>query len=528
MQESYDFAIIGSGPSGSVLAHYLTQAGAQCVMLEAGKALDKRTYPKNELHANSQLMWNGGMDTSQDAQLLFLRGKVLGGGSVINQCLLDRFDALALEDWQAKSTVDWHQLADFERHYNEVESHLCLHHFTDDEHQRNAQLFMQGLDQCGMKWTRLRRGQNNCGHNAKTGQRNDCMQCLNGCVRDAKQSMPVTFLRKARQQGLALLTEFNVTQVIHGQHFVTVFGEQQGQPRQIRARHCIMAAGAIGSTELLLKSGFSSSLPALGQGFTCHPQLMNIGLFDEPVDAHLGTFQSVKSDEPQFRQQGFKLENVFAGPIAIAMLKPGFGQEHQDFMQKYRHMACIEVAVRDATEGQIRLNNKGELVIDKRLQPADLQRAQAGLNAVERVFDAVGAQSVLKSPFSFGLHLMGGCTMGEGVHNSVVNSDFGVWGYDRLSIADSSIFPNAPGINPSLTIMAMAHRASEVLLAKYPCRSQYTRHIPAQDRSDLVLESVTETKTVVLKSAAEKSTLANASAKKMKLKSEGNKVTTEV
>lgn len=473
MQKSYDFAIIGSGPSGSVLAHYLTQAGARCVMLEAGQALDKHTYPKNELHANSQLMWNGGMDLSSDAQLLFLRGKVLGGGSVVNQCLLDRFDALALDDWRAKSNVDWHHLTDFERHYDEVESHLALHHFKAHEHQRNAQLFMQGLDKCGMKWSRLRRGQAHCGLNEHTGKANDCMQCLGGCVRDAKQSMPVTFLHKAKQQGLDVLTQFHVSQAIHGQHFVTVFGEQQGQPRQVRARHCIMAAGAIGSTELLLKSGFLSSLPALGQGFTCHPQLMNIGLFDEPVDAHLGTFQSVKSDDADFRQQGFKLENVFAGPIAIAMLRPGFGREHQDFMQDYRHMACIEVAVRDATEGQIRLNNNNQLVIDKSLQQADCQRAQAGIKAVERVFDALGAKSVLHSPFSFGLHLMGGCTMGQSAHNSVVNPDFGVWGYDRLSIADSSIFPNAPGINPSLSIMAMAHKTSEVLLAKYPIGEQY-------------------------------------------------------
>ncbi|WP_299011343.1 GMC family oxidoreductase [uncultured Shewanella sp.] len=477
---TYDFAIIGSGPSGSVLAHYLTKAGARCVMLEAGKGLNKQTYPSNELHANSQLMWNGGMDTSKDAQLLFLRGKVLGGGSVVNQCLLDRFDALALNDWRAQSNVSWHELTEFERHYDEVESHFALHHFTSNEHQTNAKLFMQGLDKCGMQWSPLRRGQSQCGLNHDTGQANDCMQCLGGCVRDSKQSMPVTFLKKARAQGLNVLTDFHVAQVIHGQHFVSIYGHQLGQVRNIRARHCILAAGAIGTTELLLKSGFLPALPALGQGFTCHPQRMNIGLFDEVVDAHKGTFQSVKSDDPSFREQGFKLENVFAGPIAISMLKPGFGREHQDFVQQYRHMACIEVAVRDATAGQILLNNQGKLVIDKRLNQADLKRIQAGLNAVDRVFDAVKAKSVLKSPFSIGLHLMGGCTMGDTPRSSVVNSDFGVWKHNRLSIADSSIFPNAPGINPSLTIMAMAHKASESLLAQYASPHVYYQHKPTK------------------------------------------------
>ncbi|WP_299495131.1 GMC family oxidoreductase [uncultured Shewanella sp.] len=496
---TYDFAIVGSGPSGSVLAHYLTKAGARCVMIEAGKAFNKQTYPSNELHANSQLMWNGGMDMSKDAQLLFLRGKVLGGGSVVNQCLLDRFDALALNDWRSQSKINWHDLTALELHYDEVESHLALHHFTQDEHQPNAQLFMQGLDQCGMKWAPLRRGQSQCGHNHQTGQANDCMQCLGGCVRDAKQSMPVTFLQKAKVQGLQILTDFHVAQVIHGQHFVSIYGHQQGQAQSVRARHCILAAGAIGTTELLLKSGFLSSLPALGQGFTCHPQRMNIGVFDDIIDAHKGTFQSVKSDDPNFRRQGFKLENVFAGPIAIGMLKPGFGRDHQDFMQDYRKMACIEVAVRDATAGQILLNNKGQLVIDKRLQQEDLQRIQAGLTAVDGIFDALKAKSVLKSPFSFGLHLMGGCAMGDSQETSVVNSEFGVWGYHRLSIADSAIFPNAPGINPSLTIMAMAHKASEGLLKQYLGKEGYqSLNVPKKRQKETQAMKKFESKRVSL------------------------------
>jgi choline dehydrogenase-like flavoprotein len=64
---------------------------------------------------------------------------------------------------------------------------------------------------------------------------------------------------------------------------------------------------------------------------------------------------------------------------------------------------------------------------------------------------------------SFGLHLMGGCTMGIDPKTSVVSPEFNVHGMKNLYICDSSIFPNAPGINPSLTIMALANKLSTEL-----------------------------------------------------------------
>ncbi|TNC87747.1 MAG: glucose-methanol-choline oxidoreductase, partial [Alcanivorax sp.] len=70
-QQVHEYIIIGSGASGSVIAHELTKAGADVLMLEAGKRFSAATFPDNELDANAQLMWNGGMDASADASTLF-------------------------------------------------------------------------------------------------------------------------------------------------------------------------------------------------------------------------------------------------------------------------------------------------------------------------------------------------------------------------------------------------------------------------------------------------------------------------
>lgn len=460
MKRFHDFIIVGSGASGSVLAHFLTQAGADVLMLEAGKRFSADTFPANEMDANAQLMWNGGMDASTDAGTLFIRGKVVGGGTIINQCLLDRFDDVALDDWRAASGIPYFRSSEMARHYDAVESHLSLHYMEKSDWNRNAELYVQGFEKLALEWAPLRRGQKDC------GEGNDCIVCLGGCPRKSKQSMLETFLPKAEKQGLQILSEFEVAEVVHGSSFVTVQGKLKGQPQTLYARKVILAAGALGTTQLLLKAGLEKRLPALGQHFHCHPQWMTVGLFDEIVDSHKGAFQSVKSSDPRFRQWGFKLENVFAGPIAMSLLKPGYGFEHQRFMKQYRNMACIEVAVRDQDAGQLRINNKGRLQIHKPLSDGDRQRADRGNQVVHDIFGALGAREVMTSPLRIALHLMGGCGIGTDERRSVVNEGFQVHGMPHLYIADSSIFPNAPGINPSLSVMALAHRASEIMLAE--------------------------------------------------------------
>lgn len=460
MMQLYDFVIIGSGASGSVLAYYLTRAGARCLMLEAGQEYSATTFPRNELLANAKLYWGGGMDATDNANLLFLRGKVLGGGTVVNQALLDRFDNIVLDDWHERSGIDAFSCDAMAPHYEEIERHLALHTLTQSEWNRNAELYAKGFDLLGYRWAPLRRGQNNC-----DVAKNDCMACLGGCRRDSKQSMLLTFLRKAREQGLEVKTGVEVSTVVHGLDHVAVQGHYQGQPTTWYGRKAIVAAGTLGTNRLLLRSGFKSRLPALGERFFCHPQWMNLALFDEVVDAHKGALQAVKSDEPRFRAQGFKLENVFVGPIGVTMLIPGHGLPHQRYMEQYRHMASMEVCLRDVEPGQLRVNNKGRLRITKPIRGEDLRRGQLGVQVVREIYSALGAREFITSNFNFSLHQMGGCAIGQRAADSVVNPAFQLHGFDNIYVADGSIFPSAPGINPSLTIMANSHRASQLILA---------------------------------------------------------------
>ena len=88
----YDAIIIGSGVSGSLMASELVGAGMDVLLLEAGEFFSRTNFPRKEIDANSKLYWGGGIEFNKSADLAFLRPKVVGGGSIVNQALLDRFD----------------------------------------------------------------------------------------------------------------------------------------------------------------------------------------------------------------------------------------------------------------------------------------------------------------------------------------------------------------------------------------------------------------------------------------------------
>lgn len=455
----YDFIVIGSGAGAGPLAYYLCRAGKKVLMLEAGRAWRAEEYPTNELDANRLLAWNGGMDLTQDANTIMIRGKALGGGTVLNQALLDRFDEEAFSAWASYSGINAFNTHDMDRHYRAIENELTLHTITASERNRNAELYIQGFDTLGYGWAPLRRGQSHC-------DGSDCIQCLGGCQRQSKQSMVNNFLPMAAELGLDLLTECYVKGVVHGEKQVAVHAVYQDAPKMFYAKQCVLAAGSLGTSQILLNSGYGVNLPALGQGFYCHPQMMTFALYKDPVNAHKGSFQGVKSDESRFRRQGFKLENVFAGPVGVGFLLPQIGLAHQEIMTKYRHLACIEVAVRDVTPGHIKLNRKKQLTIHKPLGKPEVERRELGLKVIKEVYNATGAVRILESPMNISVHLMGGASQGVHKVSSVVNPEFQVHDLPRLRVVDASLFPTAPGINPSLTIMALSHRASEVLLAQ--------------------------------------------------------------
>lgn len=439
------------------MALNLTRGGAKCLLLEAGRHFLKNQFPANEMLYSSQMFWNGGLEVSAEGQLGLLRGKCVGGTTVVNQALVDRFDEGVFSDWRNRTGIDSFESHSMAENYEAVEKELEIRSIPPEFYNQNAKIFTKGFDDLGYFWSPLRRAQKDC----RFEEGSDCIVCLGGCPRESKQSTLVTSIPRALELGLTLLSETEVYALNPKKDEIHVQAIHQGEKKVFRAKKTVLAAGALGNFPILARSNFSDPIPALGKNFSCHPQFMSFGLFDHPVDAHKGPLQSVKSDDQKLKRAGFKFENVFAPPIGTAMLIPGFGRKHQKKIAQYRYLGSIEVCVKDEPVGELRLDKHSRVRVNKPLTNQDRQRMNHGLLLIREMFFAAGAKDVFTSTQGFGLHLMGGCSIGVDSGKAVVDPEFRLFADRRVIIADSSVFPSAPGINPSLTIMALSEKASQ-------------------------------------------------------------------
>lgn len=448
--------IIGAGPSGCTMAEGFTKAGLKCLLIEAGTHFNQQTYPRKEIDSNSKLYWSGGIEFNETYDIGLLRPKVVGGGSIVNQALLDRFDEEALESFRADSGVDFFTNEMLEPHYESALGAIATQEIPAEFRNKNAQIFIEGFKKNNYTCAPLVRAQKNCYYELG----NDCIECLSGCRINSKQSSAITSLPRALAEGLILKSEMEVISINYSNDEIKVHTKNSvGDSIVFKSKYLTLAAGAIGNSKILLNSKFDEKLPSIGKNFYTHPQFMVLGLYPEKINAHLGPFQSMKSADKNFRVNRFKLENVFGPPVAISMLLPSFGKKHADLMKKITHMACIEVAIRDQLPGTISLASNGRVKIKKEVVGVDLEAKYKGLEAIHAIFQKTGATKIINGEMGIGLHLMGGCNMGAESTKSVTSPDFSLHGYKNIFCADSSIFPNAPGINPSLTIMALSKMA---------------------------------------------------------------------
>lgn len=425
-----------------------------CLMLEAGSLFDRESYPDESLESVTELYWSGGAEFNEDYTIGMLRPKCVGGGSIVNQALMDRFDDEAFDAWREESGIEFFTREAMAEWYERAEDRLHLEEVPLEHANRNSEIFMEACEANGYEYHRLRRAQRDCHY----ADGNDCIECLAGCPIDSKQSTLVTVLHDALESGLRLIPEFEVTRISERNGKTTVMGRNgAGRVEKFRSEKLVLAAGAIGNSKILLRSGFDA-----GHRFYCHPQKMVFGRFEEPVKAYEGPFQAVGSSDPAFREAGFKLENVFGQPASLGLLFPGIGAEHESLMAETHNFACIEVSTRDTNPGRIRLGADGDLEIDKHLDAGDRSRLDDGTAVIRQLFESTGATEIIEGDPNVGLHLMGGCPIGADP-TAVVDPNFTLRGTDNVYVADSSIFPNAPGVNPALTIMALSLKMADTL-----------------------------------------------------------------
>jgi choline dehydrogenase-like flavoprotein len=492
-----DACVIGSGAGGGVIAAELAAGGRSVVVLEMGQYRNEADFKQLELPGMFELYLGGGLASSEDGSIAILAGSTLGGGTVVNYMNCIRTPEHIRREWAAMG-VEGIADADYERHIDAVWKRLGVNDTATSQNRTHKKL-IQACEQLGYPHRPLTRNTDIACEDPSV-----CGYCFAGCQKGCKQSTMKTFLQDAADAGARfvvgargerILTEDGSTT---GVQALVTHEDGSSTRLMVQAPTVVVAAGAIESPALLLRSGIGG--PATGKHLRLHPAALVAGVYEQPIEGWIGQIQSALSDEFEGceGEHGFLIEATSVTPALVAMSLPWQdGHAHKQLLERtLRHVAPFISVARDHGEGQVVIDSHGRAVtrwsFDDEVDARLFRRAMVELARLQR---AAGAKEIItffqQQPPSwregedfeaflaeiesgsleandiaaFTAHQMGSCRMGSDPSSSVADGRGELHDTKGVWIGDGSAFPTAPGVNPMISIMSLAHRTAENILA---------------------------------------------------------------
>ncbi|RCU43781.1 MULTISPECIES: GMC family oxidoreductase [Corallincola] len=491
LQLEADVAVVGSGAGGGLAAEIFALAGLRVIIIEEGGLHTSSSFNMEERSAYPHLYQEAAGRRTMDGAISVLQGRCVGGGTTVNWTTSLRTPDNTLQHWQQAFGLKEHTSEALAPWFERVEQRLHIHPWAVPPNQNNA-LLAQGCEHLGWSHKVIPRNVMGC---ANLGY------CGMGCPINAKQSMLVTTLPSAMDNGATLMSHMRVERLARERDRISTihcrpldrFGKARAEVSvQVRATQVVMAAGAIGTPAIIMRSSLPDPYGMVGKRTFLHPVLISGARFNEAVNGHSGAPQSVYSDQflwPTAEEMGFKLEVPPLHPILIASKLVGFGQWHADVMADFNHLQVTLALLRDGFEeqsqgGHVVLSSDGAPRLDYPLNDYLWKSARNALLRMAELQFAAGATAVLPMHESAEMfpswkkaqqaikqltmaprqttltsaHVMGGCAMGNDAVSSVIDSDGRYHRLDNLWIMDGSMFPTSLGANPQLSIYAMVAR----------------------------------------------------------------------
>jgi choline dehydrogenase-like flavoprotein len=470
-----DVCVVGSGAGGGVAAAVLAAAGLDVVVLEAGGYWSERDFDGAERTAFRRLYRGGGASATDDQGVALIAGTCVGGGTVVNFTTSFRTPDDVLQEWEGLGFPSGELRGDLDA--------VCDRLGVNTEHNRPSrrdEVLRRGLEALGWHVEAMPRNVLGCEQGVV------CGYCGYGCPLGAKQSTMRTWLEDAAAAGTRLVVGAKARRVlVEGG---AAAGVDAG-PVQVRARAVVAAAGAIETPALLLRSGLGN--PNLGRWLRLHPATGVFGVFDDEVRPWEGTVQALYSDELRYLDDGYglKYETIPAHPALLSSAFPWeSAEEHRRLMESFSRTSLIAVIPRDSGSGRVRLGRDGEAIATYRLGVDDARRLVRGMDGAGRILAAAGAREIFTAHARmqswrdgfpadacrfgpgrgalYSFHIMGSARMGGSPELSAASPAGETWDVRNLVVADGSAFPTASGVNPMITIEAIAHLNARRLAAR--------------------------------------------------------------
>ncbi len=495
---SGDVAIVGTGAGGGVTAEILAKAGLRVVMIEEGEYRQGRDFSLEERHAYARLYYEGGFRKTEDQGIAILQGRTVGGSTTVNWTATFPTPPQTLAHWADAHFVSGMSAAEMAPWFEEMTRRLNIAPWALPPNGNNAAL-ARGAAKLGWKHGVIPRNVRNC---------LDLGYCGLGCPVDAKQSMLVTTIPAALERGAVLAVRTRAESLETKGGKVTALRcsaleadgvRPNGRTVRVEAPFFVLAGGGINTPGLLLRSEAPNPHGILGRRTFLHPVNASRAVMPEETHPYRGAPQSVYSDQFLWRdgvtgRAGFKLETPAMQPLLALSAYYRFGPDLAAVADDYIHLHNLIALLRDGFHeespgGQVKLRDDGSPLLAYEISDYLWEALRTSWLAMAECQFAAGARHVitghmdaqpqtswkqarrainqlpLKTPNAalFSAHVMGGCAMGENPRHAVVNSRGRHHQLENLAVIDGSVFPTSLGVNPQLSIYALAARNATLL-----------------------------------------------------------------
>lgn len=553
LKDHYSVVVIGSGYGAAITASRLARAGQQVCLLERGKEFQPGEYPDTVIEAGEELQTNapaahigprsGLYEFHVNEDINVFKGCGLGGTSLVNANVALRAEPRVFDDprWPEEFRRD--RETRLEEAYRHAEEMLKPLPYPPDwpglpklaAQETSARAMNEKIYRTPINVNFTVDGPNHVG--VVQQPCNLCGDCVTGCNHGAKNTLIMNYLPDAKNHGAQIFTEVDVRFIardgegwrVHFQPLNTGREKFDAPMMFVRADIVVLGAGALGSSEILLRSrehGLAVS-PALGSRFTGNGDVLAFGYetknvingcgfgHEDPTGrAPVGPCISSVIDmrERPVLDDGMVLEEgsipgalapIVPGTLALSSTLAGehtgsgllqaarrLGEKVASLFEGAHHGASSRtqtylVMTHDDSAGQfelvgdrlrIRWPGVGSLPIFKQVDG----RLKAAADALGGVFVRNPTWSTLSRHPLVTVHPLGGCVMGPHGTGGVVNHKGQVFQgagpevYPNLYVNDGAVIPRSLGVNPLLTISAVAERSAQLLAEDRGWKIDYT------------------------------------------------------
>lgn len=481
-----DVVVVGTGAGGAVAGAELAEAGLSVLFVEEGGYHPTRSFNPYLTESVPRLYRDGGTTAVLGTPVIpYIEGRCVGGSTTLNGGMTYRPPEKVLEEWERQTGDPAFGPRGLEPLFERVERAVSACAQLEASVGDDNRLMAAGAKRLGWRYSPNHRNQRAC-----TGTNN----CVFGCPSGAKQSTLVSYVPRALERGALLLTELRADGlIIEGGRAAGIrarsvhpLTRRPDHRVEVRARAVVVAAGAIQTPYLLLRHRLGRPSGQLGRNLLLHPNVKVTAVYPFPVKGWQGVSQG--GQIRQFHDEGIVLAENMIPPGALGGHLPGHGQESWELMSAYSRLVVSGALVEDSTSGRVRRGPFGMPLASYAITDHDYARFKRGTRLLAEMHFAMGAERIIL-PFSnehyagsmdevdralarqrrhadlelFTVHLMGTARLGSDPRGSVVGLDGALWDLPGAYVADASLFPTAIGVNPQITIMALATHVAQRL-----------------------------------------------------------------